>query len=172
MYAKDAIRHALSFANENTLQSLEQIQDSPFTFPTAKGGCHPLWVVGHLAFVEGLFHQLLAGGDLATADWAPLFAPGTEATADASHYPTLADARARYLQLRQKNLQLLDSLSEADLDKPVKNPPKGLEEHFATYGKAFLTLALHQALHRSQITDAIRSAGRPVQTALDRAAAA
>jgi hypothetical protein len=56
----------------------------------------------------------------------------------------------------------LDSFSEADLDKRVSNPPAGLEEHFATYGKALLTLALHQGLHRSHITDAVRAAGRAV----------
>jgi uncharacterized damage-inducible protein DinB len=66
------------------------------------------------------------------------------------------------MQLRRKNLQLLDSLSEVDLDKRTSWQPKGVEEHFATYGKALLTLALHQMAHRAQITDAIRSAGRTV----------
>jgi uncharacterized damage-inducible protein DinB len=130
-----------------------------------------MWVAGHLALVEGLTHQLLTGGENPAADWAPLFAPETTPSADPARYPAFSDVRARYVQLRQKNLQLLDSLSEADLDKPVKNPPKGLEEHFATYGKSFLTLALHQMMHRGQISDAIRSAGRAVRLSAEAAAA-
>jgi hypothetical protein len=62
--------------------------------------------------------------------------------------------------LRQRNLNLLESLSEADLDKPVKAPPKGREREFATFGSTFLVLALHQAMHRSHVTDALRAAGR------------
>ena len=163
MYAKDAIRLALNFSNDITLRSLDQIQDSPLTFPTAKGGCHPLWIAGHLALIEGMTHQLIAGGENPAADWAPLFAPDTKPTADASQYPAFAEVRARYVALRQKNLQLFDSLTEADLDKPTTNPPKGLEEHFSTYGKAFLTLAMHQMMHRGQLADAIRSAGRTMR---------
>lgn len=170
MTTKDAIRFALNFSNDITLRSLDQIQDAPLTFPTSKGGCHPLWVAGHLALVEAMTHQLIGGGVNLAADWAPLFAPDTNPTADPSQYPAFADVRARYVQLREKNLQLLDSLSEADLDTPVKNPPKGLENHFATYGKALLTLALHQTMHRGQISDSIRSAGRTIRLTADVAA--
>jgi hypothetical protein len=54
----------------------------------------------------------------------------------------------------------LESLSEADLDKPTKAPPKGLEREFATYGQSFLVLALHQTMHRGNPTDSRRAAGR------------
>jgi hypothetical protein len=53
-------------------------------------------------------------------------------------------------------------MSEADLDKPTKAPPKEREQEFATYGRSFLTLALHQAMHRGNVTDARRAAGRAV----------
>jgi len=139
---------------------LANIDDAPLTFPTEKGGCHPLWVLGHLAFVEGLTYQLLAGGENATDEWAALFGQESTPRDDAALYPPLEDVVAKYMQLRRRNLQFLDSLSEADLDKPTKYQPKGLERHFATYGKSFLTVALHQMAHRGQITDAIRSAGR------------
>jgi len=62
--------------------------------------------------------------------------------------------------LRERNLKLLESLSEEDLDKQTKAPPKGREQEFATFGRSFLVLALHQMLHRSHVTDAVRAAGR------------
>ncbi|HEV2198884.1 MAG TPA: DinB family protein [Bryobacteraceae bacterium] len=166
MYTKDAIRFSLNMAEQAVLRSLADIEDIPLTFPTEKGGCHPLWVVGHLALVEGLTHQMLAGGENPAADWAGLFAPETIPTGEAAKYPSIEKVRATYLQLRRRNLQFLDSLSEIELDKPVARPPKGLEEHFATYGKALLTLALHQMAHRGQITDAIRAAGRAAPVAV------
>jgi uncharacterized damage-inducible protein DinB len=68
--------------------------------------------------------------------------------------------REKYLQLRERNLKILESLTEADLDKPTKAPPKGREREFATYGQSFLVLALHQAMHRGNLTDARRAVGR------------
>ena len=147
MYTKDAIRYSLNLADQAMMRSLENIEDAPLTFPTENGGCHPLWVVGHLAFIEGLTHEMLGGGS-------------TVPVADAARYPAMREVRAQYVQLRKRNLQLLESMTEADLDKPTPWQPKGLEEHFANYGKALLTLALHQMAHRAQITDAIRAAGR------------
>jgi uncharacterized damage-inducible protein DinB len=68
--------------------------------------------------------------------------------------------RAKYLELRARNLQLLDSLSEADLDRPTAAPAKGLEQEFNTFGRTFLTVAMHQTMHRGNVTDALRAAGR------------
>ncbi len=170
MYTKDAIRFSLNMAEGAVMRCLASIEDAPLTFPTENGGCHPLWVVGHLTFVEGLTYEILGGGVNPVTEWAPLFAPDTTPTADAAQYPSLEEVRARYTQLRRKNLQLLESMSEADLDRPTRSQPTGLEEHFATYGKSLLTLALHQMAHRGQITDAIRSVGRAVPSPVSAAA--
>jgi len=162
VYTKDAIRFSLSLSEAAMLQPLLAIEDAPLTFPTSNGGCHPLWVLGHLAFVEAMTHELLTGEANPIATWGSMFGPSTITSADARQYPPFQEVRSRYAQLRKRTFQLLDSFSEADLDKRVSNPPAGLEEHFATYGKALLTLALHQGLHRSHITDAVRAAGRAV----------
>jgi hypothetical protein len=160
MYTKDAILHALTLADMAVMGPLETIQDAPLTFPTEHGGCHPLWVIGHLAFVEGATHELLGGAGNPVAGWAAIFGQNTVPVADAALYPPMSEVRARYVELRKRNLQLLEAMTEADLDTPTPRQPAGLEEHFATYGKALLTLALHQMLHHAHITDAIRAAGR------------
>jgi uncharacterized damage-inducible protein DinB len=36
----------------------------------------------------------------------------------------------------------------------------GREQEFATYGQSLLVLALHQTMHRGNLTDARRAAGR------------
>jgi uncharacterized damage-inducible protein DinB len=160
MYTKDAIRYSLNLADQAVMRTLETIEDAPLTFPTENGGCHPLWVVGHLAFVEGLTLELLGGGCNPVDDWAAIFGQDTIPTADGARYPAIREVRAKYVELRKRNLQLLESMTEADLETPTPWQPKGLEEHFANYGKALLTIALHQMAHRAHITDAIRTAGR------------
>jgi hypothetical protein len=137
---------------------IDEMNGAPTTFPTSNGGCHPLWVLGHLTLIEGAIPAVLFGEANAAADWGKYFGQDTEPVADASAYPPFAEVRAKYLQLRERNLQLLDSLSESDLDKPSLAPPKGREREFATYGSSFLVLALHQMAHRSQVTDARRAA--------------
>jgi uncharacterized damage-inducible protein DinB len=94
------------------------------------------------------------------AGWQGYFGESSEPTSNAGVYPSFAELREKYLELRQRNLKTLESLSEEDLDRPTKAPPKGREKEFATFGSTFLVLALHQAMHRSHVTDALRMAGR------------
>lgn len=157
MHTKDAIQFALTLSNHATLSVIDEMSTAPTTFPTPNGGCHPLWVLGHLTIVEGLIPEVLFGEKNPAADWQRFFGENSEPVADASAYPPFSEVRAKFVQLREQNLKLLDSLTEADLDKPVKAPPKGREREFATYGQSFLVLALHQALHRSHLTDARRA---------------
>jgi uncharacterized damage-inducible protein DinB len=116
--------------------------------------------MGHLAFVEGFTHEMLGGGANPVAHWAAIFGQDTVPTADPAQYPAFTKVRAQYVELRNRNLQLLESMTEADLDRPTAFQPTGLEEHFATFGKALLTVALHQMAHRGHLTDAFRTAGR------------
>jgi uncharacterized damage-inducible protein DinB len=160
MHTKDAIRFALTLSNGAVMNAIDEISDAATTFPTPNGGCHPLWVLGHLALIEGAIPAVLFGHSNPAGDWSKYFGENSQATEDASAYPPFAEVRQKYMELREHNLRLLDSLTEADLDKPTKAPPKGREREFATYGLSFLTLALHQTMHRSHVTDALRAAGR------------
>jgi len=103
---------------------------------------------------------VLFGEENPVASWCALFGENYEPVHDAHRYPSLAEIRTKYAELRAKNLALLASLSEEDFDKPTQAPPKGREHEFATFGRSFLALALHQAMHRSHVTDALHAAGR------------
>jgi uncharacterized damage-inducible protein DinB len=165
MSKKELIKLALTVSNGAVMNEIDKMSDAATTFPTPSGGCHPLWVLGHLTLVEGLVPEVLYGEKNPAADWWALFGENSEALADPEAYPAFAEVRARYQQLRERNLQILESLREEDLDRPVKAPPKGREHEFATFGSSFLVLALHQCMHRSHATDALRAAGR-VQAAV------
>jgi hypothetical protein len=160
MYTKDAIQFALSISNRVVLDVIDEMSYAATTFPTPNGGCHPLWVLGHLTLVEGMIPAALFAEENPAAEWQQYFGENSEAIADARAYPPFAQVREKYLQLRERNLKILESLTEADLDKPTKAPPKGREREFATYGQSFLVLALHQTMYRGNLTDARRAAGR------------
>jgi len=165
MHTKETIRFALNVSNGAVMNVLEKMSDAATTFPTPNGGCHPLWVLGHLTIVEGMMPQVLFGGANPVAEWQKYFGEGSEPVDNAGAYPAFADVQSKYLELRQRNLELLDSLSDEDLDKPAMAPPKGREREFATFGQSFLVLALHQTMHRGHLTDALRAAGRVTVTA-------
>jgi len=162
MTTKDAIRYALGLAEGAFLPAVDAMADAPLTYPTSNGGCHPLWVMGHLAVVEGMLTAMLTQGDNPTQHWEPLFGQDSVASADASRYPAFEQVRATFLDLRRDNLKRLDAMTEVDLDRATPWQPRGLEEHFSTVGRALLTVALHQTMHRGQVTDAVRASGRRV----------
>ena len=164
MQTKETIQFALNVSNGAVLSVIDKMGDAPTTFPTPNGGCHPLWVLGHLTIVEGMVPEVLFGDKNPVAEWQKYFGENSEPIDDLSAYPPFAEVRAKYAELRQRNLKILDSLSEEELDRPTKAPPKGREQEFATFGRSFLVLALHQTMHRGNVTDARRAAGRATAT--------
>ena len=141
MHTKEAIQFALTVSNRAVLSVIDKMSDAATTFPTPNGGCHPLWVLGHLTMVEGMIPMVLYGEKNPVAEWQNYFGENSEPIADAGAYPPFAAVREKYLELRERNLKLLESLSEADMDKPTKAPPKDREQEFATFGRSFLVLA-------------------------------
>ena len=160
MTTKEMLQFALTLSDKAVMTHLDTMSDDPTQYPTPNGGCHPLWVLGHLTLIEGYIPAVLFGEANPAAHWGHLFGEHTQPVADASLYPSFAEVRSKYVELRSRNLQLLESLSEADLDRPTKAPPQGREREFATFGSSLLVLAMHQTMHRAHATDAQRAAGR------------
>ena len=160
MKAIDLIRNARRTCDQAVMMLAEDIRDAPMTQPTPRGGNHPLWVLGHIAFIEGGLPKVLFGEPNPLEQWASLFAPGTEPSAEASTYPPYDEVLRAYRDVRGRNDKTLEQLGEAGLDRPTKAPVRGLEEAMRTAGDAFLLIALHHMGHRGQLADARRAAGR------------
>lgn len=161
MNAVELLRWQIESTKAMTAALLADMRDAPLTFPTPQGGNHPTWIAGHLAYAEAnLIEHMLEGNDNPLLDWKPLFGAGTEPTDDAAKYPPLTDLLAKWDEVRTHTRQFLETLTDADLDKPALNPPPGREEFFGTFGKVLSMIALHPLMHRGQIADARRAAGR------------
>jgi hypothetical protein len=160
MKAIDLIRFAMQISDGAVLGLIQDMQDAPLTSPTPRGGNHPLWVLGHITFVEGSIPHVLFGEPNPVAHWAPLFAAGAEPVTDPGAYPPFDEILRTYRDLRTRNLQILEQIGEAGLDRATKSPPRGLENVLRTFGETFLVIALHQMSHRGQVADARRALGR------------
>jgi hypothetical protein len=160
MKAIDVIRTAMQVSDRAVVGFIEDMRDAPFTSPTPRGGNHPLWVLGHVTFVEGNLPHILFGEPNPVLHWAPLFAPGSEPTSDATAYPRFDEILRTYRDLHARNLQILDQIGDEGLDRPTKAPPRGLEDVLRTAGETFLIIAMHHMSHRGQVADARRAIGR------------
>lgn len=161
MNAVELLRFQAEGSKLMTASLLADMQDAPLTFPTLNGGNHPTWVAGHLAYSESnLVSHILYGEENPLIAWKERFGRGSEPVAEPTAYPPLADLLARWDEVRVRTLQILDSLTDADLDQPAASPPPGREEFFGTFGKVFSMVAMHPLMHRGQVADARRAAHR------------
>ncbi len=161
MKATDLIRFQIQTSKKITAGLLADMLDMPLAFPTSNGGNHPTWVAGHLAYSESnLIHHVMLGNTNPLIEWKSLFGGGSEPTADADSYPALGDLLAKWDEVHAHTLQTLDSLSDADLEKPAANSPPGREDFIGTYGKVLSLVAMHPLMHRGQVSDSRRALGR------------
>ena len=161
MKAKDLIQWAMAFTDEGTRRLVAPMREIPLTQPTSRGGNHPLWVMGHLAYIEGSVPQVLFGEPNPVDHWESLFAPGSVPQTDPAVYPSFDEVHRTYHELRTNNLRRLAELTEEELDQPPKQIPPGFEEAMGSIGRTYLVITLHQMAHYGQITDSRRVAGIP-----------
>jgi hypothetical protein len=161
MKTVDFIRTSLDRSARAVLALIEDMEDAPFTFPTPKGGNHPLWVLGHLAWAEGyVIQHVMLGRPNPFAHWKSLFGIGSEASAEASQYPPFAEVLEAFRNVRGQTLNVLDTLGDDDLDQPTRDCPPEFKEVLGTYAQCFLGTIFNTMHHRGQVADARRAAGR------------
>jgi len=157
------IKTSLETGKTMTLSLLMDLKDQPLAQPTAKGGNHALWVLGHLVWAESfVMHTVVLGKDPHPLnDWEPLFGIGSEPKTDASIYPSFDELLAKWEEARAFTLQTLDTFTDDDLDKPSPGCPEEWKAWFGTIGKAFATQIMHPTMHYGQLSDIRRTLGRP-----------
>jgi len=161
MKTTECIKMALETSKSFTLGLIDDMRDAPLTQPTANGGNHPLWILGHLVYSEAnIVNNLILGNENPLLEWKEIFAGGSEPVAEADRYPAMDELMQKYEEIRAQTLRVLDSFSDDDLDQPSKNCPPDREALFGTIGKCFVMASLHPALHYGQVADARRTLGR------------
>jgi hypothetical protein len=141
------------------LARVEEMRDHCLVFPTPRGGGHTLWVLGHLATIEGqVVHEFMLGRVNPLADWQRPF-DGADVSGEAGNYPPFDEVLAACREMRRTTLALLDAFAEADIDRDSAKAPPGHEAMLGTYRLCLQFVADHWYMHRGQLADARRAAG-------------
>ena len=150
----------LETAKNWLLSLINEIKDSPLTYPTPNQGNHPLWVLGHVVLSEAsIVSVFIEGKENPLAKWEQLFGMGSVPGPDKGKYPSIDQILAEWTPIRNRTLALLDSLVDSDRSMPSRVGPE-LKNMFGTLGQCFNMVALHTVFHAGQVADARRALGR------------
>ncbi len=153
------IHENLERSEDIVLSRIEEMRDHCMVPPSSQGGCHTLWVLGHLAYIEALVvRKFMLGGPNPLADWEDMF-DGTEVSGDIGDFVSFDCALAECRATRASTISLLESLDEGDLDQTSANAPHGTDMLFGTYRRCFQYAADHWLMHRGQLAVARCAAG-------------
>ena len=158
----DYIRQEMAMSKGWISGLIADIKDAPLTLPTPLGGNHPLWIVGHLAYSESnLLNCYILNKKNPLEKYKDTLGIGTRPVNDASAYPPIEELIEKFEFARADTLAYLDTITEADLDKP-SYAPEDRKEFFGTIGQCLAVMTTHLAFHGGELADARRAAGRDV----------
>lgn len=160
MQSKDLLLMALQQSYGLVMPLLEDLQSASLVVPTAQGGNHAHWILGHLVASEGHFRAMMRGIPNPVEQLMPLFGGGTSPDPAGERYPAYGELLAGIIDLRRETMQWLEPLGEKDLDQASKVVPPGFEPFFGTWRSCLLVQAMHWMNHRGQLADCRRAAGR------------
>src|SRR2546422_6520465 len=161
MQSIDLIRDNLKKSEDRVLTRVEQMREHCVVFPTPNGGCHTLWVLGHLAYIEALvIRTFMLGEANPLAEWEGVF-DGADVNGEISQYPLFDDVLAKCREVRASTVALLDSLSERDLDRVSAKAPEGFEDTFGTYRVCLQYVADHWRSEERRVGKECRSRWSP-----------
>ena len=153
------IRDNLERSQDIVLARIEEMRDHAMVPPTPRGGCHTLWTLGHLAYIESLvIRTFMLGEPNPLAHWEETF-DGAEVSTAAGDFPGFDEVRAECRGVRRWTLKRLGGMSERHLDAACAAVPEGVEHLFGTYRRCFQYASDHWYMHRGQLADCRRAAG-------------
>ena len=158
----DFIRMSMTASKEMSLALINDLKDEPLAQPTINGGNHAIWILGHLAYMESvMIHQMIKGKDTCTlAHHKEIFDAEGDPSTDPSLYPSFDQLFNDYDTARTETNAYLDSMSEADLQRPALGCPEEWKPHFGTVAQCLDFIAHHPSLHFGQLADIRKSLGR------------
>lgn len=155
----EVIKQAMGMASQMALALADDLKEQPMR-RACDNGNHALWIMGHLAVSEGQINQNMCGEPNELEHWLDLFRGGTNPSDDASIYPSYDEVVEAFKTQHGKMMAKLDTMTDADLDKPATDVPEERKEYLGLVGQCFLIMAIHPWHHRGQLADIRRGLGR------------
>ena len=156
MNVKQFVAEQMEMVRGMLLEWVKEIPEEQMAVRAIDGGVHLAWILGHLAWSEaGTINKFIRQQPNPMRHLGKACGMGSTVVDDASAYPSQAEAIKLLEQVRADTLKFLDSLSEPDLDTPVKDAPP----EFKNWGSIFALVAAHEAHHNGQISVIWRKLG-------------
>jgi hypothetical protein len=162
MSAKQRLRKQLDAAREYSSSLLADFKTpEEWTRQVHPNANHALWFAGHMAVSDNFFVASVAPDRAARRpEFEKAFGTGSQPTNNPADYPPPDDVLAFMNERRAALLEVLDSLDETDLERPL---PKGTPDFLPDVGSVFETAVWHEGLHSGQLSVCRRSLGhKPV----------
>lgn len=116
---------------------------------------HIRWLTGHAVYSNGFALTQLGSKDMDWQKYGKLFSGGTEIAGDPSTYPTIAELREILNSFYDRELELLENISDEDLERDVGEEGKPMPAW-----KRFCFMCMHDFYHAGQIVQIRRALGR------------
>lgn len=162
MNGTDAIRIAMNSATYVLNLSLSDLSDADLLLRPVANANHIAWQLGHLISGERyLVTQQLpeARYPELTADFLKNHSKEAAQADGPAGFLTKSEYQSLFEQVRSATLAVLDSLSDADLDRPTLGQIAGFAPKL---GGVLMLVANHPHMHIGQITVVRRLLGKPV----------
>ncbi|MEX0728687.1 MAG: DinB family protein [Planctomycetaceae bacterium] len=160
MHAKDAIKYSLGMGDTITQAYLGDLTDGDLMLRAVPGINHVAWQLGHLIQAEHDMIEMVCPSSMPKLPDG--FAAQHSKEASSSDDPAKFLKKTDYLKLaaeqRAGTVKALESLSDADLDKPA---PERLHAIAKTVGEVFAMQGQHWTMHNGQWAVLRRKLGHP-----------
>src|SRR5262245_26737631 len=104
MQSIELVRDNLKKSRDISLARVEGMRGQCVVPPPPRGGCHALWVLGQLAYIEmQVIRQFMLGEENPLAAWQPVF-DAEEVSGDIADYPPFDDVLAKCREVRESTL--------------------------------------------------------------------
>jgi uncharacterized damage-inducible protein DinB len=116
---------------------------------------HIRWLTGHMVYSNGFALTQLGSKDSGWRKYEKLFGGGSEIAVDPSTYPSIAELRETLNSFYDRELELLENISDEDLERDVGEEGKPMPAW-----KRFSFICMHDFYHAGQIVQIRRALGR------------
>lgn len=146
----DAGVATLAFARKATLGMAEGIPEDKLCSPPMKGGNHAIWELGHIAWTDHYFMDVLGGKKPKTGEsWAKLFGMGSTPSLNKNDYPPLTEIHEVLSAGREELISWFRSMSAEKLAAPL---PADYEDFAPNHVGLMFSLAWHEGFHAGQLS--------------------
>lgn len=146
----ETILHSFSYSIEYLQDQVSDVHAALICSQPGTVANHPAWTIGHLTFALNMLGGLIGAQQPLPDDWPRLFGPESIPTPDVTAYPLKQELMTRLLDVHQRIVSSIHSLSDEQLDAIF--PEEAYRDVFPTIRHALTQVLIgHTAFHVGQV---------------------